>query len=360
MKLSPEDILGQLLLVTFAEGGWSAARERFLNAVRPAGVLLSARLSHSAEEVSELLAKIAGALPQPPFLVIREEGGLRDPLHRLLPALPSPRAAARKGLSAVARLGELIGEALSLLGFNTNFAPLLDLATPFTEEALGARTFDSDPARVAQCGGAFLRGLRRHKLLACGKHFPGWGSVPLRQPPGQRVSGKPMAALWREDLLPYRALLPQLPMVLVSGAAYKAYNFDHPRAASLSPQVVEGLLRAKLGYRGLALAYELETEEVRGTLDLGEAAIQALSAGCDLLVLGEEASCEVVRRALRAGLESGKLSRLRVEQALERVRGAKQGLEPPPGAVSRRAWEKLAGHIESFGKEFRREELNIA
>jgi beta-N-acetylhexosaminidase len=363
-----EDILGQLLILRLPENQWSDAQERFLRTAQPVGVLLSAP-PRSIGATSELLHQIARALPHLPFLALAEEGGPEDPLRRLLPVLPSPRAAARKGLPAVARLGELIGEALSLLSFNTNFAPLLDLATPLSEEKLGPRAFSSDPREVAQCGGAFLRGLRRHRILACGKHFPGWGCVPFQPRPGgadRRVSGqpaaagKPMAALWREDLLPYRELLPHLPMVLISNAAYKAYDFDYPRPASLSSQVVEGLLRIKLGYKGLALAYELESEEMRGTLSLGEASIQSLNAGCDLLVLDREASCHAVRRALQAGLESGKLSRQRLEQALERVRAARKALAPPAGTVSRRALDQLGRRFEAFEKEFRREELKIA
>lgn len=366
MTPSREDILGQLLILRLPESRWTDPQERSLRAAQPAGVLLSAPLPHSAEATSELLHKIARALPQLPFLAIREEGGPEDPLRRFLPPLPSPRAAAQKGLSAVARLAELIGESLNLLGFNTNFAPLLDLATPLSAGKLGPRAFGSDPCEVAQCGGAFLRGLRQHKILACGKHFPGLGSVPLQNSPGRRVSGKPavagkpMAELWREDLVPYRELLPSLPMVLVSNAAYKAYDFDHPRPASLSPQVVEGLLRVKLNYRGLALAYELESEEMRGTLNLGEAAIQALNAGCDLLVLDQETSRDAVRRALKAGLESGKLRPQRVEQALERLRAARKGLTPPAGTVSRRALDRLARRFESFDKEFRPQEVKIA
>jgi len=337
-------------MVRLKDCRWSAARERFLRSAQPAGVLLSDSLPPSAEATRELLLKIANALPRPPFLAIRQEGGPRDPLRRFLPALPSPRAA-QKGLSAVARLGEISGKTLSLLGFNTNFAPTLDLRPD---------TFGSDPALVAQCGGAFLRGLKQHRILACGKHFPGLGSVPLGDSPSRRVSGKPMAALWREDLLPFRELLRLLPMVLISSAAYQAYDFNKPRPASQSPNVVEGLLRIKMGYRGLALAYDLDSERAGGSLPVGEAAIQSLNAGCDLLVLDQEASCETVGEALRAGIESGELSRARVEQALERVRAARQGLRHPPRTVSRRALEGLVRRMESFAREFGCEEGKIA
>ena len=363
--------LSQLLMLRLEENRWTASLERLLRNSPPGGVLISAPLPRSPELTGEFLHKIARTLSRPPFLAVREEGGAKDPLREFFPRLPSPRAAGEKGLAAVARLGELVGAALSLLGFNTNFAPLLDLSTPFTGKALGARTFGSDPEQVSQCGDAFLRGLERHKILACGKHFPGGGSVPAqtsrglpsdarRAQEGLAISGKSMAALWREDLLPYRRLLPRLPMVLVSEAAYKAYDFDQPRAASLSALVVGGLLRVKLGYRGLALAYNLESKDVRGALDLGDAAIQSLNAGCDVLILDNERSFEVARRAFGAALESAKLSRQRVEESLERIRVTQKRLALPTGKVPRRARDELARRFESFSREFRPEELKIA
>ncbi len=360
MKPSRPGSPNQNLFVRLAENRWTGALERWLRAACPGGVLLDTPLPRSAEATHDLLASIASTTSHPPFLALREEGGSESALRVFLPALPSPRSAATKGVRAAARLGELIGEALSLLGFNTNFAPALDLATPFTEKTLGARAFSAEPHLVAECGGAFLRGLRQHKILACGKHFPGWGSVPSGPEQGLAVSGKPMAALWREDLLPFRELLPQLPMVLVSPAAYKAYDFDIARAASLSPSVVEGLLRVKLAYRGLAVAYDLEDPNVRGTLDLREAAIQAINAGCDMIIVDQGNAFDTVSQTLQAGLEAGKLTPQRLEESLRRIHSAKKGLTPPRGRVSKPALDELARRFEGFSREFSREELKIA
>ena len=345
--------LSQLFFVRLPDNRWSASLERRLRRSSPSGVLLRTPLPRSAESTSELLSKIARALPQTPFLALRQEGGTNDPLSRFLAPLPSPRAAAAKGLATVARLGDLIGEALRLLGFNTDFAPLLDLATPFTEKTLGAHTFGPNPRQVAECGGAFLRGLRRHNILGCGKHFPGWGSVPIENPHGLLVSGKPMADLWREDLEPFRELLPQLPMILISNAAYKAYDFDHARPASLSAPVVTGLLRVKLGFRGLALAYDLESPEVRGGLDFVEAAIEAMNAGCDLLMVNQEESMEVGTRALEAALETGKLLPQRIENAMRRIRAAQKGLRRPSGTLSVRSFDRLTREFEEFNQRVR-------
>jgi beta-N-acetylhexosaminidase len=163
-----------------------------------------------------------------------------------------------------------------------------------------------------------------------------------------------MAELWREDLVPYRALLPRLPLVLVSTAAYKAYDFDLLRSAGLSPKVVEGLLRVKLGYNGVAVAYGLEMEAVRGTLALEEAAVHALRAGCDMLLLEKVEAAERVHGALRAARDSGKLPSHRVEQALKRIQLAKKGLKPPNGRLSREPMDRVTREFADFSSDFTR------
>jgi beta-glucosidase-like glycosyl hydrolase len=161
-----------------------------------------------------------------------------------------------------------------------------------------------------------------------------------------------MAELWREDLLPYRALLLRLPLVLVSPAAYKAYDFDLLQSAGLSPGVVEGLLRVKLGYNGVAIACGLESEAIRGTLQLGEAAVHAFRAGCDVLLLEKAEAAEVVHEALREAFESGRLASPRVEQALKRIQLAKKGLKPPSGRLSRGSLQRVVSEFTDFSSGF--------
>ena len=366
-----ENDLGQLLILKVNGLRWDSSLEYIFRRLRPGGVVIDGSLTGGAEGVCEFLFELARAAPAVPFLAIEEEGGAMDPLRAFLPPLPSPRAAAGKGLAAVTRLGELVGAALQLLGFNTDLAPLLDLAaserrgcepvenpcrgTPWrapTGETAETRAFSPDPPQVAKCGAAFLRGLERHNLLACGRHFPGLGTAQFSSPTEPPVVSKPMAELWREDLLPYRALLLRLPLVLVSPAAYKAYDFNLLQSAGLSPRVVEGLLRVKLGYNGVAIACGLESEAVRGTLQLGEAAVHALRAGCDALLLEKAEAAEVVHEALREAFESGRLANPRVEQALKRIQLAKKGLKPPSGRLSRGSLDRVVREFTDFATDF--------
>jgi len=189
-------------------------------------------------------------------------------------------------------------------------------------------------------------------VLACGKHFPGLESAPNSIATEPVVVAKSMAQLWHEDLVPYRALLPRLPLVLVSPAAYKAYDSDLPRPAGLSPNVVEGLLRVKLGYNNVAVACGLESKAIRGTLELGEAALQALRAGCDMLLLETAEAAEAVLEVLGTAREVGKLPSDRIEQALTRIQFAKKDLNPPSGRLSRASMERAAKEFKDFSSRF--------
>jgi beta-N-acetylhexosaminidase len=350
--------LGQLSILKVNELHWDSSLEHLLRRLNPGGVVIDAPLAGGAESTREFLLKLAHSAPSVPLLAIEEEGGALNPLRAFLPPLPPPRAAAEKGHAAVSRLGELVGAALHLLGFNTDLAPLLDLAPPAAGTASETRAFSSDPQQVAKCGAAFLRGLVRHRVLPCGKHFPGLGHAQCSRLPERPVVAKSMAQLWREDLVPYRALLPRLPLVLLSTAAYKAYDFDFLQSAGLSPKVVEGLLRVKLGYNGVVIACGLEKEAVRGTLTLEEAAVHALLAGCDMLLLEKAEAAERVHGALSAARDSGKLPSLRLEQALKRIEPAKKGLKPPPERLPRRSLDRLVREFTDFSSDFSPRELN--
>ena len=360
MDVTRSEAIGRLLIIALDEARWTTAGERLLARCRPGGVLLFGHFSETAHATAELLRKIALTTGSPPFLILEEEGGAADPLRRFLPPWPSARAATRKGVSAVERLGELIGAALRLLGFNTNLAPTLDLAALLHKRRFRAQALGADPAEVSRSGDAFVRGLRKHGVLACGKRFPAFGPAATESKDALPISGKPMAELWREDLVPFRRLLPQLPMVLISHAAYKAFDFDLPCSAGLSSRVVEGLLRVRLGYRGLAMAERLEEEGIRGSLELGEAVIHSVNAGCDLLLVRGAKNAELALAGLQQGLESGKLSAARVEQSLKRIRLVQKSLRAPRGRVSRRRLDQLARQFEAFSRDLEPEEQKFA
>jgi beta-N-acetylhexosaminidase len=338
-----------LLFLRLRENRWTKVLERTLRETPPGGVLLAEPLPRSMSEVPRIAAKIREACYGPVFIAMRQEGGDRDPLSRYFPALPSPGIVATHGSEVVGHMAELIGEAMRRLGINTNFAPCLDLKS---DCSLSASGFGRDSALTGACGESFVQGLARHGILPCAKHFPGEGSVPPEQAGQLPVSAKPMAALWREDLAPFRRVLPQLPMLLVSAAAFKAYDFDMPKPASLSSAVVGGLLRTKLGYRGLALAYDLEAWRVRGPLGFAEAVVQSLVAGCDIVIVDQGSLWDVAVGAIRAAFDTERVPESRFTESLGRWAAAVKQAPPLPRKISVRVEQDLRRRFRLFAEEF--------
>lgn len=352
MKTRRHGSLGEFLVLKLDSTRWSASFERVIRRLAPAGVFLDAAGSPGA--TAELLARVARLLDHPPLFWITAEGGSAGGLGGCFPELPAVRAAAARGLEAVEQLGELVGSALGLIGFNVNCAPRLDLLDESAPANRGdvsgkvkpaaAPWFGSEPKQVAAASKAFVRGLRGHKILACGRHFPGLGEREPAAEPG--VIGKSMTELWHRDLVPYREVLPKLFAVMMSPAAYKAYDFDIPRPAWRSGNVIQGLLRIKLGYGGLAVADLTRPVAGAGPADL---VVRSIAAGCDLAIV-EAGEGEAVLAGLERAWESGSLAPGRLDESFERLRAARRGVLPPPGRVKKADLDRMARQFEEFSK----------
>ncbi|HXJ92297.1 MAG TPA: glycoside hydrolase family 3 N-terminal domain-containing protein [Terriglobia bacterium] len=338
--------LGQLLLLEVAKAQWSPAFERLLERHAPAGLFFRAFTTIPA--TCETARKSAQAIGSLPFLAVQEEGA--GALCGLLATPLQSERVGGLGEEATEALGDLVGRAMRIIGLNLNLAPTVDLpGNPSASKDTPSVGVQIDVTRRAE---AFLRGLSRQGVLPCAGHFPGLSIGATERPQSSPVVARSMATLWREDLVPYRALGSRLPAVQISHAVYKAYDYEFPRPASLSSHVVEGLLRLKLGFGGVALA-DVSAAARSAGLGLEEAALRALDAGCDLLAVpAEEKSLTAVLGALERASEFGKLARDRVQQALARVQNAKRGLTPPPKEPSERAVSRLTHDFEKFGKQY--------
>jgi beta-N-acetylhexosaminidase len=349
MKLAPYHEISELLLLRLAGPQWSTSLERELRELSPGGVLLASPLPHSPDTLHDLLSRITKSLPTPPILAIEEEGGAQGPLSALLPPIPPPRSLGRRSPCYARQAGQLIGEALRLLGFSANFTPPLNVAPNLDAEESSVCAYSTDPRAVGERGYLFIEGLSRHKIMACGKHFPGVGGVLPRNPRELPVSKRSMAELWGGDLIPYRRVLSDLPFVMMSTTAYKAYDYEYPCSAVFSTRIVQGLLRTKLGYSGVVIAPRLECESVRGALEISLAAAQSIEAGCDMLLLHRRESWRAMRRGIACAIESGHLGSERLEQAAMHIGAVKKRLAWLQETFSKTDWDRLARRFEEFG-----------
>jgi beta-N-acetylhexosaminidase len=357
MKKNLRHAAGSLLVVGLGGAELTNLERAWLKLVRPGGIILFRRNIENARQTRALLGEATALCAAHSFRCVDVEGGTVDRLRDALAPLPSAQdvalAAKRTGETELAReQGELIARGATAFGFNTTLAPVLDLALPASAEVMGTRAAAATAAGVVEYARPFLAGLAEHGVAGCGKHFPGLGGGALDShldTPAIRRSG---GDLWREDLAPYRELRSELPMVMVSHAAYP----DTPgknRPASVSPYWITVVLRKRIGYRGIVFSDDLEMGGILKFMAIEEAAVAAIWAGMDLLEICH--SPELILRAFEAliaeGERSAAFSKLLMGRAEQVTRQrAKLFAGGVPKALSSRQFEALRARILRFSE----------
>src|SRR5271170_3807505 len=277
--------IGQLLIVGFDGTEITPRLASLLTRLQPAGVILFARNIKTAEQTWRLLRDCQKCVSTPLFTCVDLEGGRVDRFRDVLG--PTPAAAevfATGDRKLFRRHGQVIGENCRAFGFNVDFAPVLDLAFEASRSVLSSRVVSANPRETAAYARDFLAGLRAAGVLGCGKHFPGLGEGNLDSHRELPVIDKPLKKLWAEDLLPYRMLRAQMPMVMIAHAAYPQVTHDQT-PASLSKVWITDILRKRIGFRNLVVSDDLEMGGVLSAAPVGQAAVEHLRAGGDLLLI---------------------------------------------------------------------------
>ena len=367
MRNSTLDI-GQLLIIGFDGTEMSPRLASLLTKIQPAGVILFARNITGAAQTHALLRECQKCVATPLFTCVDLEGGTVDRFRNVIGSAPSPAEVFATGSRALFRKhGRVIGENCAAVGFNVDFAPVLDLAYEASRSVMSSRAVSDDPKQVVIYAREFLRGLGEAGVLGCGKHFPGLGEATLDTHHELPSVEKSLRKLWDEDLVPYRSLSlrHELPFVMVSHAAFPAVTKDRT-PASLSKKWITGILRKKIGYRGLVCSDDLEMGGVMAAAPIEQAAIEHvmighIRAGGDLgLICHREDFILLAHEAMiREAERDGKFAR-RVRESAGRVLAFKEKAFDKRAAARRRTLvptsarvEKLTRQLWEFGEEIR-------
>jgi beta-N-acetylhexosaminidase len=290
------------------------------------------------------------------------EGGRVDRFRNVMGAAPSAAEVFATGDRNLFRLhGKVIGESCRALGFNTDFAPVVDLALAASRTVMSSRAVSADPKQTVVYARAFLAGLHSAHIIGAAKHFPGLGEANLDTHHELPSVNKSWKRLWDEDLYPYRVLRRELPMILIGHANYPTITHDRT-PASLSRKWITDVLRKKIGYRGLVVSDDLEMGGVLKAAPIAQAAVEHIRAGGDLCLIchREDFIAEAYEMLLKVAERDRKFAQ-RVEESARRVlafkkksRELKRRTAPPPtaklGKLSRQLWE--------FGEQVRLENIN--
>lgn len=287
----------------------------------------------SPTQLRALTARIRRAAPGPIFVAVDQEGGKVQRLSSRngFPDWPSARALGRGDAQATYLNALNMGGVLAQAGFNLNFAPVVDLDYP-DSPAIGnvERAFHRRPDGVTAHARAFVQGLEEAGVVPVLKHFPGHGSAR-----GDTHDGfVDVSATWTPDELePYRVLLDEGfdGMIMVAHVALRQYGGNVP--ADLSPGVIDGLLRGKLGWDGVVVTDDLQMGAVTGAYSLEDTVLLAVNAGADILLFGnnlplayDELVAEHAHGALMRLVREGRIDPARIRASWRRIQAIKQHL----------------------------------
>ncbi len=354
--------IGQLLIVGFDGAEMTHRLSSLLTRLQPAGVILFARNIKSAEQTWQLLRDCQKRVSTPLFTCVDLEGGSVDRFRNVLG--PTPAAAdvfATGDRKLFRRHGQVVGKNCRTLGFNVDFAPVLDLAFEASRAVMSSRSVSPEARETVAYAREFLAGLRATHVLGCGKHFPGLGEGTLDSHHELPAIEKPLKKLWAEDLVPYRMLRAEMPLVMISHAAYPLVTYDRT-PASLSKIWITDLLRKRIGYRNLIVSDDLEMGGVLSAAPVGQAAVQFVRAGGDLCLICHHA--DHVAQAFEELVKTAELDpkfAQRVRESVRRVLAFKKksaNLLRRTKAPSSTTVEKLSRNLWEFGEQVRVEALN--
>ncbi len=328
--------VGQRLIVTFPGPELTSEIAQFIIDCRAAGVILFSHNITNLEQVRSLnrdLQRLAAENGLPPLLIsIDEEGGrvTRMPPDGAKFIAPSQMAQGAAGNHAAKICAASTARRLRYLGFNLDYAPVLDVNNNPANPVIGTRSFGSDPAAVAELGVEAIAGFLAENVAPCAKHFPGHGDTDIDSHIGLPVVAKSYAQLQAIELEPFRrAVQAGVPAIMTAHITYPEIE-PQQLPATLSPFFLgkQGVLRRELGFNGVIFTDALVMQAICDTYGLEKGSLMALRAGADIVMpLG---SIQNQRACYKAMLEAAQRGEFEIETSHARIAAFKERFCLPP------------------------------
>lgn len=321
-QMTLEEKVGQLFLTSFKGQNSIDAKYR-LGKFHNGGFIIYEANVRSRSQLKNLISILKGSssrLGIPLFVAIDHEGGHINRLAKIIGKETSARDLVLGGSSEKAyEKGKKDAIALKSLGINLNFAPVLDVRTNPRDTMLGDRSFGDDPRLVSEFGLKYLRGLSSEGLVGVAKHFPGHGSVDV-----DSHYALPMVELSKDelnsvDLKPFRDAIDDGAKALMIGHLL-VKSIDETLPSSISPKIINGLLREEMGFNGLVFTDALDMGALKNFGSPGRLAVLAIESGTDVLLANWGVSQEAdAYDSVIEAVRSGKISEDQLDERVERV-----------------------------------------
>ena len=343
--------IGQLAIAGFAGLSIPPELRTLAREFDLGGIILFKRNVDSPEQVAEIAREARSLAKELPLWVsVDQEGGRVARLKAPFTVWPPMLALGRSGDDALARrFARVLAAELKAVGISLDFTPVLDLYTNPDNPAIGDRSLGERPDDVARLGVAIIETLQAEGIAACGKHFPGHGDTSTDSHHELPLVEHGLDRLDAVEWVPFKAAI-QAGVAAIMTAHLLVPAFDEENPGTLSPAIVDGLLKQKLGFGGVVMTDDLEMKAISARYTTAQATVRAIAAGVDVaLMCGQSAEPQVeALEALIHAVEDGSIPLKRAEDALARHRRMKErflaGKRPAP--LDERALRTFLGRDE--------------
>ncbi|MFL6672535.1 MAG: beta-N-acetylhexosaminidase [Massilia sp.] len=311
-------LAGQLIMVRLFGTDLDADTAEFLRANHVRAACLFRQNMTDAAQLSAFTASLREAMGPRALIALDQEGGavVRSTWVPAPPAAMTLGAADDQGLARA--VGAAVARAVKALGFNWNFAPVLDLNNNPHNPVIAERSFGADPRRATDIALAWMAGSESEGVACCVKHFPGHGDTHVDSHRDLPTVDKPLAELEQFEFAPFRMAASSAPAMMTAHIVYPALDPEYP--ATMSRPILTGILREQFGYQGVIITDGMDMHAIAHRYGAGEAAVNALLAGADMVMaIGSRETQEATIGAIAAAIDSGLLPMAEVEARLQRL-----------------------------------------
>ncbi len=316
-----DEKLGQMFLIETYYKTWTPDIANMVVGMHAGALIIYGKNMQDPTQLHDYIASIQAHASIPLLVTMDEEGGLVDRLgfYKFFPQLPSAQYLGDSGNLALAtQAGDQAAQEMLAMGINTDLAPVVDVMGP-NGSVETTRLYSSNQATVTRFAGAYMDALQSNGVIATLKHWPGIGDVT--QDPHLTLPSidAPMSQLEAQHFATFRALLSHNPgMIMVTHVLVDAVDPTMP--ATLSPKMVNGILRGELGYNGVVMTDSLYMQGIAERYTLPQAGVLAVIAGDDLLEGAYDTnSMTQMIAALKAAIADGQISVARIDQSVQRI-----------------------------------------
>lgn len=328
--------IGQLFMMGFTGTTVTKDLASFVKTYSPGGVIFFRRNLESVQQIVDLTNGLQKLSPGSPLLIaIDQEGGRVSRLPSEFTIFPPCEQLGQCNSYELAySAAATIAKELRAVGINMNMAPVLDVNSNPENPVIGDRAFGATPEIVGEMGLATIAGLQENKVVACGKHFPGHGDTATDSHKVLPVVDADLHRLQDTEFPPFQqAIRFGVATLMTAHVLYRALDPEAP--ATLSSAVIQRLLREELRYDGVVFTDDLEMHAIIDHDGIGEAAVRAFVAGCDvLLVCKDQERVMAAMQAMEKAVQDGRITQERLEQSLVRVARLKAHYLQPYKAVT--------------------------